>query len=48
MAEEHKISTAVFAVRTTAGQEKNVANLIEAKVKMNDIGTLQLLNEVEL
>jgi transcription termination/antitermination protein NusG len=37
MAEEKKISTAVFAVRTTAGQEKNVANLIEAKVKMNEL-----------
>jgi transcriptional antiterminator NusG len=37
MSEEKKISTAVFAVRTTAGQEKNVANLIEAKVKMNDL-----------
>ena len=37
MGEENKISTAVFAVRTTAGQEKNVANLIEAKVKMNDL-----------
>ena len=37
MGEENKISTAVFAVRTTAGQEKNVANLIEAKVKMNEL-----------
>ena len=37
MAEENKISTVVFAVRTTAGQEKNVANLIEAKVKMYDL-----------
>jgi transcriptional antiterminator NusG len=37
MGEEEKISTAVFAVRTTAGQEKNVANLIEAKAKMGDI-----------
>ena len=37
MAEEHKMKTAVFAVRTTAGQEKNVAKLIEAKVKMNDL-----------
>ena len=37
MDEENKISTAVFAVRTTAGQEKNVANLIEAKVKINDL-----------
>jgi len=37
MGEETKISTSVFAVRTTAGQEKNVANLIEAKVKINDL-----------
>jgi transcriptional antiterminator NusG len=37
MGEKNKISTAVFAVRTTAGQEKNVANLIEAKVKINDL-----------
>jgi transcriptional antiterminator NusG len=37
MGEENKISTAIFAVRTTAGQEKNVANLIEAKVKMNEL-----------
>ena len=35
MGEEEKISTAVFVVRTTAGQEKNVANLIEARVKMD-------------
>ena len=37
MSEEKKISTAVFVVRTTAGQEKNVANIIEAKVKMYTI-----------
>ena len=37
MDEDIKISTAVFAVRTTAGQEKNVANLIEAKVKMYEL-----------
>ena len=37
MSEEPKMSTAIFAVRTTAGQEKNVANLIEAKVKMKDL-----------
>ena len=37
MDEETKISTAVFAVRTTAGQEKNVANIIEAKVKMYEL-----------
>jgi transcriptional antiterminator NusG len=37
MGEENKLRTAVFAVRTTAGQEKNVANLIEAKAKMGEI-----------
>lgn len=37
MAEEKKMATAVFAVRTTAGQEKNVANIIEAKVKMYEL-----------
>jgi len=37
MSGEEKISTAIFAVRTTAGQEKNVANLIEAKVKMSEL-----------
>ena len=43
MSEEHKTSTAVFAVRTTAGQEKNVANLIEAKVKMNELQVKAIL-----
>jgi len=33
MKEEGKISTGIFAVRTTAGQEKNVANLIAAKTE---------------
>jgi transcriptional antiterminator NusG len=37
MGEEKRFSTAVFAVRTTAGQEKNVANLIEARVKMDEL-----------
>jgi len=31
--EEEKMSTAVFAVRTTAGQEKNVADLIATRVE---------------
>jgi transcriptional antiterminator NusG len=43
LSEEHKTSTAVFAVRTTAGQEKNVANLIEAKVKMNELQVKAIL-----
>lgn len=37
MAEEEEMSTAVFAVRTTAGQEKNVANLIAAKVETGSL-----------
>jgi transcriptional antiterminator NusG len=37
------MSTAVFAVRTTAGQEKNVANLIEAKAKMGEIAIKAVL-----
>lgn len=37
MTEEKKLSTAIFAVRTTAGQEKNVGKLIQSKVKMHDL-----------
>lgn len=33
MEEEKRTSTAIFAVRTTAGQEKNVANLISVRVE---------------
>ena len=35
--EERKFSSAIFAVRTTAGQEKNVANLVAAKIKTNNL-----------
>ena len=35
--EEKRISTSVFAVRTTAGQEKNVADLIAARVATTDL-----------
>jgi len=35
--EERKISTSVFAVRTTAGQEKNVANMIALRVETNKL-----------
>jgi transcriptional antiterminator NusG len=34
---ERKRLTMVFAVRTTTGQEKNVAKLVAARIKMNDI-----------
>ena len=37
MEEGDRISTAIFAVRTTAGQEKNVANLIAAKVETGNL-----------
>jgi transcriptional antiterminator NusG len=40
---EEKMTTAVFAVRTTAGQEKNVANLLEAKAKMGEIAIKAVL-----
>lgn len=32
-----KLSTSVFAVRTTAGQEKNVADMIASKVETNKL-----------
>jgi transcriptional antiterminator NusG len=35
MGEEH--STKIFAVKTTTGQERNVAKLIAAKIEMNKI-----------
>ena len=43
MVDEKKTSTAIFAARTTAGQEKNVANLIEAKAKMYDLQIVAVL-----
>ena len=35
--EEKRFITSVFAVRTTAGQEKNVADLISARVATTDL-----------
>ena len=35
--EEPKVSSAIFAVRTTAGQEKNVANLVAAKAETSNL-----------
>ena len=35
--EEKKIPTSVFAVRTTAGQEKNVAKMIASRVEANKL-----------
>ncbi len=37
MEEEKKISKPIFAIRTTAGQEKNVANLITARVETSKL-----------
>jgi transcriptional antiterminator NusG len=41
--EERKFSSAIFAVRTTAGQEKNVAGLLASKVKTNDLPVRAIL-----
>ena len=43
MKDEEKFSAAIFAVRTTAGQEKNVANLIAARVKTNKLPVKAIL-----
>jgi len=40
---KRSLSTSVFAVRTTAGQEKNVANLIAAKVETNRLPVRAIL-----
>ena len=37
MSEEKAPSTSIFAVRTTAGQERNVANLIAVKIGSNKL-----------
>ncbi|MGD8545459.1 MAG: transcription elongation factor Spt5 [Candidatus Bathyarchaeota archaeon] len=34
---EEKTAAKIFAVRTTTGQEKNVANLVAAKIEMKEI-----------
>jgi transcriptional antiterminator NusG len=44
MSEEEKTpSTSVFAVRTTAGQEKNVANLIAVRIASNKLPVKAIL-----
>lgn len=40
---EKSIEASIFAIRTTAGQEKNAAELIEAKVKTQNIAVLSIL-----
>jgi transcriptional antiterminator NusG len=37
MAKSEEYSTKIFAVKTTTGQEKNVAKLITARIEMNNI-----------
>ena len=41
--DETKPSTAIFAVRTTAGQERNVANLIAVKAEVNHLPIKSIL-----
>lgn len=41
--EETKITTMIFAVRTTAGQERNVANLIAARAEVNKLPIKSIL-----
>lgn len=38
-----KVATGIFAVRTTAGQEKNVANLIAVRVETNKLPIKSIL-----
>lgn len=38
-----KVTTGIFAVRTTAGQEKNVANLIAVRVEANKLPIKSIL-----
>ncbi len=35
--ENSQLSTSIFAIRTTAGQEKNVANLIANRIEANNL-----------
>lgn len=41
--EEMKPSTTIFAVRTTAGQERNVANLIASRIEVNQLSIKSIL-----
>jgi len=40
---EEEFPTKIFAVKTTTGQEKNVAKLVAAKIKMNNIPVKAIL-----
>ncbi|MFH0896652.1 MAG: transcription elongation factor Spt5 [Candidatus Bathyarchaeota archaeon] len=41
--EKGKVVMSIFAVRTTVGQERNAAELIEVRVKMNKLPILSIL-----
>lgn len=43
MAKETKPYTTIFAIRTTAGQEMNIANMISAKVAVNQLPIKSIL-----
>jgi len=41
--EKRSIEPSIFAIRTTAGQERNAAEMIEAKVKTNNLPVYSIL-----
>ncbi len=41
--EEAKPSTTIFAIRTTAGQERNIANLIASRIEVNRLPVKSIL-----
>jgi len=41
--EKEKRETSIFAVRTTAGQERNAAEMIEARIKTDKLSILSIL-----
>lgn len=43
MSEKKNIEPLIYAVRTTAGQEKNAAELIEVKAKVNNLPVTSIL-----
>ena len=42
-AKKEKMEPSIFAIRTTAGQERNAAELIEARAKTNNMPVLSIL-----
>ena len=43
MEKHEEYPTKIFAVKTTTGQERNVAKLIAARIKMNNISIKAIL-----